>query len=167
MQLAEIELPHDYVFTDEQVELLKSSVFYGGSPEFHPETEADNKNSWENYTKNTCKNYYTTFLVDISKVPLEIPFKVKRRLPNPYLPLGDIKSNHEHIAINNKVNVAVPNLGLMLIDELDYHVDICTEELARELKKGWRILAICPQPDQRRPDYILGRISKNTDNNSD
>lgn len=26
-----------------------------------------------------------------------------------------------------------------------------------ELDAGWRILAVCPQPDQRRPDYILGR----------
>ena len=35
--------------------------------------------------------------------------------------------------------------------------DSCTDALQGYLDEGWRILAIQPQPDQRRPDYILGR----------
>jgi hypothetical protein len=35
--------------------------------------------------------------------------------------------------------------------------DQCTDGLREYLKEGWRILAICPQPGQRRPDYILGK----------
>lgn len=36
--------------------------------------------------------------------------------------------------------------------------DSCTDALQGYLDEGWRILAIQPQPDQRRPDYILGRF---------
>ena len=29
---------------------------------------------------------------------------------------------------------------------------------SKVISEGWRILAICPQPNQRRPDYIMGRL---------
>ena len=62
---------------------------------------------------------------------------------------------------NNKCNVHVPGLGLMQIDETTWEEDCCTERLQKMLNNGWKILAVCPQPDQRRPDYVLGRNSKN------
>lgn len=45
-----------------------------------------------------------------------------------------------------------------------YHVDINgrTDVLQEQIAKGWRIIAACPQPDQRRPDYILGRFNPET-----
>lgn len=55
------------------------------------------------------------------------------------------------------VQVHVPDLPLMLIDEVDYMDDACTVELQSRLNDGWRILAVCPPNAQRRPDYILGR----------
>lgn len=57
----------------------------------------------------------------------------------------------------NARNVSVGGLGLLIIDTVKVEVDLCTEALQQELNKGWRIVAICVQPDQRRPDYILGR----------
>jgi hypothetical protein len=36
--------------------------------------------------------------------------------------------------------------------------DACSDALQNELDNGWRIIAACPQPDQRRPDYSLGRF---------
>lgn len=60
------------------------------------------------------------------------------------------------VEFNQKCNVHVPNLGLLNINRLAYYEDACTERLQDKLVQGWRILAICPQPDQRRPDYILG-----------
>lgn len=67
--------------------------------------------------------------------------------------------------INNKVDVHVPGNALLTIDEVQVFNDLCTEELQGLLedddggraRSPWRILAICPQPDQRRPDYVLGR----------
>lgn len=58
---------------------------------------------------------------------------------------------------NGRCSVHVPGLGLLLINETKVMYDICTTALQDELDAGWRILAVCPQPDQRRPDYILGR----------
>lgn len=57
---------------------------------------------------------------------------------------------------NQRCDVHVPNLGLLNINKLAYATDYCTVELQRLLLQGWRIIAVCAQPDQRRPDYILG-----------
>lgn len=61
------------------------------------------------------------------------------------------------VAAGAMVQIHVPNLGLMLIDEATNLDDCCTDELQRHLNDGWRILAVCPPNAQRRPDYILGR----------
>ena len=55
------------------------------------------------------------------------------------------------------VHVHVPNIGLILIDDVTNLDDACTDHLQSYLDKGWRILAICPSNGQRRTDYILGR----------
>lgn len=62
--------------------------------------------------------------------------------------------------INNRVDVHVPNLGLLKVDEVELLEDGCTTGLQCKLDEGWRILSICPQPNQRRPDYILGRTKE-------
>ena len=49
---------------------------------------------------------------------------------------------------------------LRIIERLDsMKEDVCTDVLQQELNNGWRIIAICVQADQRRPDYILGRYN--------
>lgn len=58
------------------------------------------------------------------------------------------------------VQIAVPDIGLLLIDDVTWLDDACTEELQAHLNDGWRILAVCPPNAQRRPDYILGRRKK-------
>lgn len=60
---------------------------------------------------------------------------------------------------NKRCSVHVPSLGLLEMREAKVEEDYCTNALNQDLKDGWKILAICPQPDQRRPDYVLGRIS--------
>lgn len=68
---------------------------------------------------------------------------------------GAAKQNVE-ASVNKRVEVHVPGLGLLLMRSVRLLEDACTDDLQRELDKGWRIIAACPQPDQRRPDYILG-----------
>jgi hypothetical protein len=60
---------------------------------------------------------------------------------------------------NTRCNVAVAGLGLLTVDEVTNENDCCTDHLQSLLSEGWRILAVCVQPDQRRPDYILGRTN--------
>lgn len=60
---------------------------------------------------------------------------------------------------NTKCEVHIPNISMLMYNELMLSEDVCTDELQAQLNSGWRIIAVCPQPDQRRPDYILGRFN--------
>lgn len=70
---------------------------------------------------------------------------------------GGVPGAHPSEYVNPRVNVHVPGMELLAIDEVDVMYDICTDQLNDRLGEGWRIIAACPQPDQRRPDYVLGR----------
>lgn len=59
---------------------------------------------------------------------------------------------------NSRVEVHMPGQALSMYNRTMLLTDSCTDGLQEELEKGWRITACCPQPDQRRPDYILGRF---------
>jgi hypothetical protein len=74
-----------------------------------------------------------------------------------------LKSFNEKIEFNEVCNVHIGNIGLLHINQVAYANDKCTEELQELLNEGWRIIAVCPQPDQRRPDYILGRYNPSGD----
>lgn len=58
---------------------------------------------------------------------------------------------------NDRCEVHVPGLGLLSINRTMLLEDSCTDRLQDAIADGWRIIAACPQPDQRRPDYILGK----------
>ncbi len=60
-------------------------------------------------------------------------------------------------AFNTRCNQEQPSVSLMNVTETLLLENSCTDALQEHLSMGWRILAIQPQPDQRRPDYILGR----------
>lgn len=64
------------------------------------------------------------------------------------------------VMLNKKCNRMQPNSWLNEVNEIEYRYDCCSDELQRILNDNWRILAIQPQPDQRRPDYIFGRYNK-------
>ena len=57
---------------------------------------------------------------------------------------------------NEKTSSEQPGPSLLNVDETRLMEDACTNALQENLDNGWRILAVCPQP-QRRPDYVLGR----------
>ena len=61
--------------------------------------------------------------------------------------------------VNERCNVVVAGNGMLQsVDSVQLLADACTNDLQGHLNNGWRILAICVQPDQRRPDYVLGKI---------
>lgn len=60
-------------------------------------------------------------------------------------------------AVNHSTTViSVANHNLFEVTKVTWMENTCTEELQRMLDAGWRILAVCPSNDARRPDYILG-----------
>ena len=62
---------------------------------------------------------------------------------------------------NEKCNVPNYDTSMQLINQILLLEDCCTDYLQLAISDGWRIIAISPQPDQRRPDYILGRHTDN------
>lgn len=64
-----------------------------------------------------------------------------------------------HSVYNTKCEVHMPGQALSTYNEVCLLEDSCTDVLQAKLSEGWRIIAGCPQPDQRRPDYILGRFN--------
>lgn len=68
---------------------------------------------------------------------------------------------------NNKCEVHMPGNMLATYNQVRLLEDSCTDVLQTALSAGWRIIAVCPQPDSRRPDYILGRFNPNDDFNKD
>jgi len=74
------------------------------------------------------------------------------------LELKEHKRNLAKLAAEGAaVQIAVPNMALMSIREVDYLDNACTDMLQDKLDEGWMILAVCPPNSQRRPDYILGK----------
>lgn len=67
---------------------------------------------------------------------------------------GDV----EHI-YNEKCEVHMPGQALATYNDTLLLEDSCTDKLQEALNNGWRLIAACPQPDARRPDYILGRYN--------
>lgn len=60
---------------------------------------------------------------------------------------------------NTKCEIHMPGQALSLYNDILLVEDSCTDAISVHLQGGWRIIAVCPQPDQRRPDYILGRFN--------
>lgn len=73
------------------------------------------------------------------------------------VPTGAMET-HEYF--NERVEVHMPGHSLAMFNAVMLLSDACTDALQDNLNQGWRILAVCPQPDQRRPDYILGRYEE-------
>lgn len=53
-------------------------------------------------------------------------------------------------------NITIPSAGLFEVTTVKVIEEACTDYLQRHLRDGWRIIAVCPARDTRRPDYILG-----------
>lgn len=65
----------------------------------------------------------------------------------------------EEQVYNSRCQVHMPGQALATYNETLLLEGSCTDNLQSHLDSGWRIIAACPQPDQRRPDYILDRFN--------
>lgn len=68
-------------------------------------------------------------------------------------------TKHDMAVAGTVVQVHIPNIGLLAMNEVKVLDDACTDSLQEALDEGWSILAVCPPNAQRRPDYILGRAN--------
>lgn len=108
----------------------------------------------------SSKTYYSTgiygkFLVTetefeyLNNLGIEIEIK---NFKNSYIPReeGNGPKYHFHL----------PNIALIMFDEVMLLEDACTNDLQDKLDDNWRMIAICPPNGTRRPDYILDRCKK-------
>lgn len=79
------------------------------------------------------------------------------RLANKPLKLETLEGQSN--TYNNRVDVHMPGNLMASYNEVMLLEDGCTDQLQDTLDQEWRIIAVCPQPDQRRPDYVLGRYN--------
>ena len=71
---------------------------------------------------------------------------------------------------NTHCEVHMPGQALSMYNDILLLEDVCSDALQTSLNNGWRIIAACPQADQRRPDYVLGRYNperQSDDSNAD
>lgn len=85
-------------------------------------------------------------------------FDVKSEVDIAAMIEASVSSSVEAIGklFNDKCQQEQPGPNLLNVNETLLMEDACTDALQENLENGWRIIAVCPQP-QRRPDYVLGR----------
>lgn len=111
-------------------------------------------------------NSYETYTADIRQLmSITNRFKLEETSPSALLSLADqveqlvarFSDYTQDNQYNQKCNVHISNVGLLSIRTVKIECDYCTDRLQLDLDNGWHILAICPQPDSHRPDYVLGK----------
>lgn len=56
--------------------------------------------------------------------------------------------------------IVMPGFELLRYAHIQVQENACTNAIQLELNEGWRIIAVLPQPGQRRPDYVLVKEEK-------
>ena len=125
---------------------------------------ADFKPREDDETRWVMAGYLHQFIVDSSKLIGQEVWKyisIVERLTDPNISIASlVDKKPDGGTYNQLVNVAVGGSTLH-IDAVKVVEDYCTNQLQKELDSGWRIVAVCVQPNQRRPDYILGKTNEN------
>lgn len=155
MHLVEIRLEWNTVVTPE-AEAAAREFGIGELPEFEDQKDYADPTR----TVRRVKFGSGKLIVAVTALSHFTGWQVVRTIDN-----ASTRALHEYgqrtnTVVNERCSVAVSGLGLLTISEVAVERDFCTEALQMKLSEGWRIVAVCVQPDQRRPDYILGRSSK-------
>lgn len=73
--------------------------------------------------------------------------------------MGGARINTENVFEAAKRNqIMLPNHLMLNMKELIVETNACTNAINDLLKEGWKLIAVLPQHQQSRPDYILGKM---------
>lgn len=157
-------------------EKLGLNLDFVDSSEYEPKLNAEGKETYDSYTilkVGADDNFVVTEKQLVILAVNNIDFKVINETTievddiiktfnlcaDKGLSAGDVVTN----TYNNKCDVHMPGNMLASYNEVMLLENSCSDVLQANLQQGWRIIAVCPQPDQRRPDYILGRWNPDKD----
>lgn len=141
-----MEIKYDAKVSPEQFERIRDACV---GTSFDPMMTADGQ----------IERYWHEFIVDVDTIELDLLMLLL--IKGPVLKPGIENKEgfpRSSVVINKICNVAVPGNALAAIRSVEVMEDACTEQLGYHLSRGWCIIAVCPQPDTRRPDYILGHV---------
>jgi len=168
IELYNIELDSTYESVSDKADFLKKQEKYLAFKDIFELTEYLENNTYQNLLRTrgsfvVCKDdlialtianvkfsvtAQRTQVVNVSKQLANLAQKPIELLR---VPGGD--------TFNNKCEVHMPGQALSMYNDIMLMEDACADELQASINIGWRIIATCPQPTQRRPDYILGRYN--------
>lgn len=99
------------------------------------------------------------FVNDLTKVRLELLSYCKFE-PAPMLEMmGGARINTSNVFEAVKRNqIMLPNNMMLEMKELRVETDSCTDAINELMQEEWKLIAILPQHNQARPDYILGKL---------
>ena len=73
--------------------------------------------------------------------------------------MGGARINTENVFEAIKRNqIMLPNNLMLDMKELCVEINACTDQINKLIQDGWKLIAILPQHNQARPDYILGKM---------
>lgn len=99
--------------------------------------------------------------VDDPENPVDLPGAMRKfsRLAQKLISMPGLNEPPKPMGFNEVCQVHMPGQAMATFNDVMLLTDSCSDVLQESLAKGWRIIAACPQPDQRRPDYVLGRYN--------
>lgn len=95
------------------------------------------------------------WVADIDAITIKPIHKIEFTRPAPDLNNKDRAMVKEFVKTVNQI--VMPGFELLAYGQITWLENACTEDVQSHLDKNWRIIAVLPQPQQRRPDYILVR----------
>jgi hypothetical protein len=148
----------EWVISQEKYNSLRQIV-----PELPKDPLKENFYGWNEYVGHLesileiVSEIEITSVIRVTSSPYTEFDDVLERVNSKLLNIDTRLEKYRDQVFNKKVNVHISGNSLLELDDVDLLQDSCTDELKDRLNEGWRIIAVCPQPDQRRPDYIIGR----------
>lgn len=98
------------------------------------------------------------WVADTKAITIKPLSKVKFVSPAPKFTTGNIPEIKEFV--KHVTQIAMPGFELLRYAAIQVETDACTNAIQQYLDEGWRIIAVMPQPGQRRPDYVMVRETK-------
>lgn len=125
---------------------------------------AEIKTIWPDFDLSNKWRTMDDVLIDLSEIPewvADCPglsIKPLKRIRFQKPPEKHLDLSHETKEFIKTVNqIVMPGFELLQYGYIEVVENGCTDQIQKKLNDDFRIIAVLPQPDQRRPDYILVR----------
>lgn len=131
-------------------------AFRGEFPDFNPPEDQTGLEKWWPYhtMHGTEQDFWALVKLGVKPSAKRIRGTFVEQLPHEFSPVPVPP------ATTSIVNVSVPNAALFAVQSITWVEDACTDAIQHMMDEGWRIVAVCPPNDTRRPTYIMGHFEK-------